>query len=280
MVGTAKDDGIAALSGQVRLRCSSLNQRDVSGSASLNTIPQSRESGTPKFRGEDPHAATEVLCQRDGEPSVSSTDVRYRRAALQLHETGDFPRFQILGVRVAAAEREDQQDREQAPRLFHGPMIHRPDVSASRPSRQKAPQSRKRHQPAPLVSRAILDTTRRHAEVHVDIGLTFNKTIRMSTGSVPTLPATERLILELLVSNGSMFGLQLVGASGGRLKRGSVYVTLGRMEEKGFVESEQEPRAPGAIGLPRRLYRPTALGERALRAWSMLARELAWEGRP
>ena len=99
----------------------------------------------------------------------------------------------------------------------------------------------------------------------------------MPTESIPTLPATERLILELLLSNGSMFGLQLVEASRGRLKRGSVYVTLGRMEEKGFIESEQEPRQHGAIGLPRRLYRPTALGERALRAWTNLARELTWE---
>ena len=102
----------------------------------------------------------------------------------------------------------------------------------------------------------------------------------MTADTVPTLPDKERLILELLVSGGTMFGLQLVEASRGRLKRGTVYVTLGRMEEKGYVESEQEPRTAGAIGLPRRLYRPTGLGERALRAWSTLARELAWEGRP
>ena len=102
----------------------------------------------------------------------------------------------------------------------------------------------------------------------------------MTAESVPTLPDKERLILEALVSGGAMFGLQLVEASRGRLKRGTVYVTLRRMEQKGYVESEQEPRTPGAIGLPRRLYRPTGLGERALRAWSTLARELAWEGRP
>jgi len=99
----------------------------------------------------------------------------------------------------------------------------------------------------------------------------------MKTDTVPTLPAKERLILELLLSNGSMFGLQLVDASRGALKRGTVYVTLGRMEEKHFVESEQEERPAGAIGLPRRLYRPTALGERALRAWTVLAEELSWE---
>ncbi len=101
----------------------------------------------------------------------------------------------------------------------------------------------------------------------------------MTIGSVPTLPGKERLILELLFSQGPMFGLQLVESSRGRLKRGTVYVTLGRMEQKGYVESEQEPRPSGAIGLPRRIYRPTGLGERALRAWTMLRRELAWETR-
>lgn len=95
----------------------------------------------------------------------------------------------------------------------------------------------------------------------------------------PTLPSKERLILELLVGSGPMYGLQLVEHSNGALKRGTVYVTLGRMEAKGFVESEQEPLPPGAIGLPRRLYRPTALGERMLRAWTLLVNELAWEMR-
>src|SRR4051812_4428777 len=101
----------------------------------------------------------------------------------------------------------------------------------------------------------------------------------MGAGINLTLPAKERLILELLVGTGAQFGLQLVQASDGRLRRGTVYVTLGRMERKGFVVSEQEPPVSGAIGLPRRLYRPTPLGERALRAWAMLSRELAWEGR-
>jgi DNA-binding PadR family transcriptional regulator len=68
-----------------------------------------------------------------------------------------------------------------------------------------------------------------------------------------------------------------VEASGGTLKRGTVYVTLGRLEGKGYVQSEQEPQAPGAIGLPRRIYRPTGLGERVLRAWTVFVRELAWE---
>jgi DNA-binding PadR family transcriptional regulator len=94
----------------------------------------------------------------------------------------------------------------------------------------------------------------------------------------PTLPAKERLILDLLVAAGPMYGLQLVEQSHGALKRGTVYVTLGRLEAKGFVESEQETLPAGAIGLPRRIYRPTALGERMLRAWAVLVNEFAWNG--
>ena len=93
---------------------------------------------------------------------------------------------------------------------------------------------------------------------------------------VPALPGKERLILELLCE-APMYGLQLVERSEGALKRGTVYVTLGRMEAKGLIESQQEALPAGGIGLPRRIYRPTALGERMLRAWTAFARELAWE---
>jgi DNA-binding PadR family transcriptional regulator len=85
--------------------------------------------------------------------------------------------------------------------------------------------------------------------------------------ALPKFSATERLIVELLVEHQELFGLQMVELSDGRLKRGTVYVTLGRMQEKGYLESRQEPLPPGAIGLPRRLYRPTGLALRALDAW-------------
>ena len=95
-----------------------------------------------------------------------------------------------------------------------------------------------------------------------------------------SLPRKEQTILELLASEGPMYGLQIVERSGGALKRGTVYVTLGRMEAKRFVESEEQPLPPGGIGLPRRIYRLTALGERMLRAWTAFADELAWEMKP
>jgi PadR family transcriptional regulator, regulatory protein PadR len=85
---------------------------------------------------------------------------------------------------------------------------------------------------------------------------------------LPKLSATERVIIELLAGHDELFGHRLVELSGGRLKRGTVYVTLGRMQEKGYLESRQEPLPEGAIGLPRRLYRPTGVALRILAAWN------------
>jgi DNA-binding PadR family transcriptional regulator len=47
------------------------------------------------------------------------------------------------------------------------------------------------------------------------------------------------------------------------------------MEAKGFVESRQEARVPGAIGLPRRLYRATAYGLKVRDAYRLLREALA-----
>ena len=81
------------------------------------------------------------------------------------------------------------------------------------------------------------------------------------------LPPSEFLILSLLIANGPCYGLELVKASGGRLTRGGIYVTLGRMEEKGLATS-----VPSETG--RRVYRPTALGERAVIAARLFAGEI------
>ena len=96
----------------------------------------------------------------------------------------------------------------------------------------------------------------------------------MAAQRIPSLPPKEALILELLVQEAELYGLQLVAASKGRLKRGTVYVTLGRMEEKGLVEARAEEK-PAHAGMPRRLYRATSLGRRVLDAWSLMAAALA-----
>ena len=82
------------------------------------------------------------------------------------------------------------------------------------------------------------------------------------------LAKSEHLILSFLAARGACYGLELVSASRGKLKRGGIYVTLGRMEEKGLVTS-----APGGDD-GRRRYRPTALGERALVAARVFAGQI------
>lgn len=86
---------------------------------------------------------------------------------------------------------------------------------------------------------------------------------------LPTLSLKESLILELLIGAKEMYGLELVAASAGALKRGTVYVTLARMEDKGYVASRLEAAPPAAGGLPRRLYAPTPLGRDVLAAWTL-----------
>jgi len=91
---------------------------------------------------------------------------------------------------------------------------------------------------------------------------------------LPSISPVESLILDL-VEERERYGLELVDRSAGRLKRGSVYVTLGRMEHKGFVTSRQEERTPSAIGLPRRLYQATPYGLKVRDAYRLLREALA-----
>lgn len=95
--------------------------------------------------------------------------------------------------------------------------------------------------------------------------------------TVPRLSAKETLILDLLTQRNELYGLQLVAASKGRLKRGTVYVTLGRMEDKGYVTSRAEDAPEGAGGLPRRVYEATPHGLRVLKAWTTLLHHLSPE---
>jgi DNA-binding PadR family transcriptional regulator len=85
------------------------------------------------------------------------------------------------------------------------------------------------------------------------------------------LTAKEREILELLIGHGAeMYGLEMVARSDGRLSRGSIYVLLDRLEERGLVNSRLEERAPGTSGIARRLYRPTGHGRRVFQLWEQL----------
>lgn len=80
---------------------------------------------------------------------------------------------------------------------------------------------------------------------------------------MPRLSRKEYIILDLLRSGVEQFGLEMVKESNGSLKRGTIYVTLGRMAEKGYVTSRQEKK-PSDPGMPRRLFSITGEGARAL----------------
>ena len=92
-----------------------------------------------------------------------------------------------------------------------------------------------------------------------------------------TLTPKELIVLELLLRHQELYGLQLVAASRGQLKRGTVYVTLGRMEEKGYITSKLHAPPSGTGGMPRRIYTVTALGRRMFTAWTSGAKQLVPE---
>jgi DNA-binding PadR family transcriptional regulator len=91
---------------------------------------------------------------------------------------------------------------------------------------------------------------------------------------LPSISAVESLIIDLL-RNGERYGLELVDASNRELKRGTIYVTLSRMETKGFVVSRQEEPQAAAIGLPRRMYHVTPYGLKVHQAYKLLREALA-----
>ena len=81
------------------------------------------------------------------------------------------------------------------------------------------------------------------------------------------LSAKEMLILEILSDNGrEMYGLDIIERSDGKLRRGTVYVWLSRLENSAYVASREETYAEQhyAESLRRRLYRITEDGNRAL----------------
>jgi PadR family transcriptional regulator, regulatory protein PadR len=84
--------------------------------------------------------------------------------------------------------------------------------------------------------------------------------------SLISVSQKELLILEMLLeSKRELYGLEMVEASYGDLKRGTIYVTLQRMQQKGIIDSKPEPITVSEIGISRRLYSITSFGERVHR---------------
>jgi PadR family transcriptional regulator PadR len=81
------------------------------------------------------------------------------------------------------------------------------------------------------------------------------------------LPSRNEVeVLQLLAGGRQLYGLELIKRSGGTLKRNSIYVVLGRMEDQGYIKG-REVKVKGTPGLPRRLYKVTGLGQQALAMW-------------
>jgi DNA-binding PadR family transcriptional regulator len=106
--------------------------------------------------------------------------------------------------------------------------------------------------------------------------LSILTTCKLLSMEIPRLSSKEALILRLLTVKGEMYGLQLVNDSDGGLKRGTVYVTLSRMADKGYVDSRTIPQNDGS-GIPKRLFRATGYGARVMHAWEIAHASLALE---
>lgn len=95
----------------------------------------------------------------------------------------------------------------------------------------------------------------------------------MKQSPIKKLSLTEAVIAHLLrESTTPLFGLELIRRSSSgklQLKKGTIYVTLERMEKKDLVTSERETSPPphikeGDFYIPRRLYTLTPRGLQAL----------------
>ena len=80
---------------------------------------------------------------------------------------------------------------------------------------------------------------------------------------IPGLSRKESIALKLLLnSDHEMYGLEMVKASEGQLKPGTIYNTLGRMEVKGYINSRKGEGPPEMGGLPQRFYSISNYGRR------------------
>ena len=76
---------------------------------------------------------------------------------------------------------------------------------------------------------------------------------------------------------GAAISEELEARVGRRVSRGSIYVTLDRMEAKGLIASRMSESRPERGGRPRRMVQVTAEGREQLRR-SRQALETLWEG--
>ena len=86
-------------------------------------------------------------------------------------------------------------------------------------------------------------------------------------GKLPNLSETQYRILEVLIAHGALNGAAIREKTG--IPRGSIYTTLARMAEKGYVESTRG-EVPAYGGPPRRDFKVTGYGAQVYKAASQL----------
>jgi DNA-binding PadR family transcriptional regulator len=91
----------------------------------------------------------------------------------------------------------------------------------------------------------------------------------------PSVSNTEAAILQMLAEHGELYGLEMISKNSA-LKRGTIYVTLDRLEDKGLISSRTVEPPPGSRGPARRLYKITGLGGHVVNIRRMIAS--AWSG--
>ena len=99
-----------------------------------------------------------------------------------------------------------------------------------------------------------------------------------SKNEFPGLSEKEFQIMNLLINEGELFGLEMVEISNGELKKGTIYVTLQRMEDKKLISSFEEERDENEIGIARRFYETTGWGERVYKAQEIALKYLNMGG--
>lgn len=91
----------------------------------------------------------------------------------------------------------------------------------------------------------------------------------------------QLVLLAILQLDNAAYAVPVLGLlesrAGLRLARGSVYVTLDRMEEKGYLKSWFAEPTPERGGKSKRYFQVTGLGAEALRR-SRAATNRLWEG--
>lgn len=76
---------------------------------------------------------------------------------------------------------------------------------------------------------------------------------------------TEFLILQIMINHGAdIYGLEIIRKSDNRIKQGTIYTTLSRMEDKGIITSTKEEEIQEGLTAKRRMYTITGAGVRAV----------------